>query len=121
MPTERTWTVEALEPDSYGIQLQVKVVELLVRMEADDGQGNTTSVYEYLVGDQTSSVVLQTTKELPLHQVLRIQNAYTQVVEGSLRLVVSAENITIDASSPPSAIESIGDHNISLIQFKRRA
>ncbi|CAO3625303.1 unnamed protein product [Cunninghamella blakesleeana] len=73
------------------IHIKVKVIEWLVTVEATHND-KKVQVYEYIVGDSSGCIMLKTIdKDLVVGKWITLNNAYTQLINGSLRLVISHE------------------------------
>ncbi|KAK4513739.1 uncharacterized protein ATC70_005745 [Mucor velutinosus] len=80
-------TIAHLNPDQFRIELRIQVIELIVSLETKHEQsGAIIHIYEYIVGDETGCIVLNTKSELQIDSVYDIKHAYTETVEGYLRL-----------------------------------
>ncbi|CAO3616685.1 unnamed protein product [Cunninghamella echinulata] len=89
MPIGVVNSVSSLLPNQYGIHLRVKIIEWLVTVETTYND-KTVQVQEYLVGDHSGCVMLKTiAKDLDIGKWISLNNAYTQLIDGSLRLVLS--------------------------------
>ncbi|CEP17376.1 hypothetical protein [Parasitella parasitica] len=54
-------TVASLTPDQFRIDLKAKIIELVISLETRHEQsGSPVHIYEYLVGDETGCVILNT-------------------------------------------------------------
>ncbi|KAG0169142.1 hypothetical protein DFQ28_003885 [Apophysomyces sp. BC1034] len=117
MAPELVDKVASLQPDQRGIDMVVKVVELLVSVEAIDNQSNNAiCVSEYLVSDGTGCVILKTLSNLVTGKSIRVTNAYTEIVDGYIRLVTSGEKeVTNDIPQVNM------DNNISSVKFIRKS
>jgi len=85
--------VKDIKPNERGIDLTVKVVEVSpVKEVTSKKDGRTHRLEEVLVGDETGSVILTLWNDdvgkLEEGDVIRIENAYTTVIRGSIRLNV---------------------------------
>ncbi|SAL99137.1 hypothetical protein [Absidia glauca] len=89
MPTEaEANTINTLEPSQHGIQLFVKVLDWLVTIE-NEKNDVSLPMSEYLVGDKSGCIMFKVpVKGLQAGSWISVKNGYTQVVAGSLRLVV---------------------------------
>ncbi|OAD69144.1 hypothetical protein PHYBLDRAFT_149544 [Phycomyces blakesleeanus NRRL 1555(-)] len=89
-------------PDQHGIECIVKVIDILVTIEKLHESSNTLiQVSEYIV-------------EWEPEDVIHLKDAYTQVIQGSLRLVGTA---TLSSTKAPSFIPV--ENNFSLVNFVR--
>ncbi|KAF7729354.1 hypothetical protein EC973_004610 [Apophysomyces ossiformis] len=107
--------VASLHPDQWGVELVVKVVELLVSVEtSDELSGGSICVSEYVVGDETGCIIIKTTSGLNIGKSVRIKNGYTEVLDGYMRLVAT------DVEEAKDAVEAMMDNNVSSIKFVRK-
>ncbi|OAD07981.1 hypothetical protein MUCCIDRAFT_182304 [Mucor lusitanicus CBS 277.49] len=110
-------TISHLNPDQFRIDLQVQVVELIVSLETKHEQsGATIHIYEYLVGDETGCIVLNTKSELQIDSVYDIKHAYTETVEGYLRLY--ATDIELSSAKQLNAINTQNNRSAILLARK---
>ena len=85
--------VSEIRPGMKNIDVVVRVVEVFpVREDTSRKDGRTHRVEEVLVGDETGSVILSLWNDdvgrVREGDVIKIENGYTTVVRGSLRLNV---------------------------------
>ena len=85
--------VNDIRPGMKNIDVVVRVVEVFpVREVTSRKDGRTHRVEEMLVGDETGSIILSLWNDdvgkVRAGDVLRIENGYTTIVKGSLRLNV---------------------------------
>ncbi|CEG63951.1 hypothetical protein RMATCC62417_01014 [Rhizopus microsporus] len=108
--------VKALIPDMYNVTVKVKVLDLLVSLETKHEKTNSDiKIHEYLVGDSTASVILNTMQDLEIMKTYEIQQGYTRAIEGYLRLY--SKGVVPDTTD----IEHVNtEHNRSFIQFNRK-
>ncbi|KAL9547167.1 hypothetical protein MBANPS3_006310 [Mucor bainieri] len=110
-------TIAHLNPDQFRIDVRVQVVELIVSLETKHEQsGAVIHIYEYLVGDETGCIVLNTKSELQIDSVYDIKHAYTETVEGYLRLY--ATDIELASTECMDGIDT--QNNRSAILLARR-
>ncbi|KAL7309777.1 Small subunit processome complex component [Mucor circinelloides] len=109
--------IASLNPDQFRIDLRVKVIELVVSLKTKHEQSDVIiHIYEYLVGDDTGCIVLNTKSELQIDSVYDIEHAYTETVEGYLRLY--ATDIELSSSNQLDGINT--QNNRSAILFARK-
>ncbi len=107
--------VNDIKPGMKNIDVTVRVVEVFPAREVTSRKdGRTHTVEEVLVGDETGSVILSLWNDdvgkVQEGDVIRIENGYTTVVRGSIRLNVGKygkiEHVEED-------VEANTDNNIS--------
>ena len=106
-----------ITPKQFRIDLKVKIVELIVSLETKHEQsGSTIHIYEYLVGDDTGCIILNTKSELQIDSVYDIKQAYTETVEGYLRLY--ATEIELELSTKFNEINTKNNRSVILLEKK---
>ncbi|KAI8096693.1 uncharacterized protein BX664DRAFT_324616 [Halteromyces radiatus] len=118
MPIAMVNSIRTLAPSQFGIQLRVKIIDWLVTVETTMND-ETIEVSEYLVGDQSGCIMLKTNvKGCSNGQWLDIKNGYTQVVNGSLRLVVdNKSDISMVDTDTLTDHDIDTSYNASFIEF----
>ncbi|GAN08734.1 hypothetical protein MAM1_0220d08250 [Mucor ambiguus] len=110
-------TIAHLNPDQFRIDIRVQVVELIVSLETKHEQsGNIIHIYEYLVGDETGCIVMNTKSELEIDSVYDIKHAYTQTVEGYLRLYTT--DIELSSTKQMDSINTQNNRSAILLARK---
>ncbi|KAI7898223.1 uncharacterized protein BX663DRAFT_525635 [Cokeromyces recurvatus] len=80
-------TISTLTPNEFRINIKVKVIELLITLETKHEKSNSMIIiHEYLVGDESGCIILNTKQELKIDSTYTIKNGYTETIEGYLRL-----------------------------------
>ncbi|KAI8329227.1 hypothetical protein BC941DRAFT_518869 [Chlamydoabsidia padenii] len=116
MPIAAVNSINTVKPNQHGIHLCLKVLDWLVTMESVKN-GVPIQMSEYLVGDQSGCIVLKVPiKGLESGTWINIKNGYTQVVAGSIRLVVDLDSdIEMATGDKDDSINM--SNNLSFIEY----
>eukprot|EP00455_Lapot_gusevi_P018652 TRINITY_DN2022_c0_g1_i5.p1 TRINITY_DN2022_c0_g1~~TRINITY_DN2022_c0_g1_i5.p1 ORF type:complete len:135 (+),score=24.67 TRINITY_DN2022_c0_g1_i5:137-541(+) len=111
-----------LKPDSYGLNIHLKVVEFKMVLERQRPDGSTLKIAEALVGDSTGSI-LMTVRGDQIDQFsvggsILVRNAKIEMFKGHMRLAVDKWGLIQPA---PTALEEEVNinNNLSKEEYER--
>ncbi|KAI8061193.1 hypothetical protein BC940DRAFT_337028 [Gongronella butleri] len=108
--------IRKLRPYKHNVVLTAKVVELMVTVEGKDI--DSPCVNEYLIADDSGCVMMRVTSKHVIEngQWIRVINAYTDVVDASLRVAVDNDKQIFPIDTPANNAINLSN-NVSLINY----
>ncbi|KAI8062328.1 uncharacterized protein B0P05DRAFT_556545 [Gilbertella persicaria] len=108
-------SISTLKPDAFRCDLTAKVLEHVMTVSAKQADSDALLILnEYLIGDDSGCVVLNTKQDLTIDTVYDIKNAYTQATEGYLRVYAN------DIETSSASLDKVNTENNKSLVFMER-